>query len=212
MMKLVGENEGPYCDPEKHGRERFSHPAMLGELGRAVLDWAWEDRACVHRSESDYSNLRSARSKWYGRLMSPDFEVAAKGWAVIDGGMYLRFEQVYLGAIQGWHNVDAPPESPTRWYVDAFASRMEVRLAAHRDRGDRPGWLAAHPANLLKAARDALDEMTHAILTRSDSEQAWKKAADAANFVMMAADSYAERRRALEVTPDQAETFGNSLK
>lgn len=85
-------------------------------------------------------------------------------------------------------------ESPTWPHVMAFAKRMEGKLAKNRHKGDRAGWLADHPGDLLRRIRDEANELENAILSDHSSEDVWQEAADVANFALMVADSYAARQ------------------
>lgn len=112
MIRLIMENEGPYCDPTKHGRERFSHSAYLGSAGKTVIDWAWEDRACVQPEWSEQANVQAARTAWYRRFLSPEFAEATKGWKYgVDASGALSLERMCLGAIQGWREIDEKERS-----------------------------------------------------------------------------------------------------
>ena len=101
--------------------------------------------------------------------------------------------------------MNAPRESATRPWVDAFADEMEAKLAENRHKGDRAGWAEMNPAWLLARLEDEVRELRAAIAymprcgCRSVSEcyhfkrmaepgVIRRECADVANFAMMIAD------------------------
>jgi NTP pyrophosphatase (non-canonical NTP hydrolase) len=85
-----------------------------------------------------------------------------------------------------------------------FARRMDAKLVANRNKGDRAGWLKENVDWLFGRLQGELRELQHEILVAwrlreaglADPEQARKladEAADVANFAMMIADWHLAR-------------------
>jgi hypothetical protein len=85
--------------------------------------------------------------------------------------------------------------SPTRHWVQAFAEQMEARLAENRHKGDRPGWLQQAPALHVEAALRHANRLGAAVQRGTSPDMVCALASDAANRLMMAADTYAENQR-----------------
>ncbi|HEY6108667.1 MAG TPA: hypothetical protein VIV56_07170 [Gemmatimonadales bacterium] len=106
--------------------------------------------------------------------------------------------------------------SATWPWVDAFADQMEAKLNANRHKGDRAGWAAMEPRQLLAMLRDEVEELCDALEWKScgcreancphgtgGAPDVIGECADVANFAMMIADvagglepKKTERRRA----------------
>lgn len=83
--------------------------------------------------------------------------------------------------------------SPTEQWTKDFAARMEQKLSVNRHKGDRPGWLACSPEDLLARVKEEVAEVEEAIASGANPEEVWAEAADVGNMVAMVADSYASR-------------------
>lgn len=82
-------------------------------------------------------------------------------------------------------------ESPTFEHVLEFAFRMEAKLAKNRHKGDRAGWIADHPWNLVERVLDETVELQRCFSDEGmvyDGEDVADECADTANFCMMVAD------------------------
>jgi len=100
--------------------------------------------------------------------------------------------------------VQGATDSPTWPYVLAFARLMEAKLAANRHKGDRAGWLAMSPLDLMARAQGELGELMASLANWHHAElhpKAYDKhereifrqavlaeCPDAPNFAMMIAD------------------------
>lgn len=81
-------------------------------------------------------------------------------------------------------------ESTTSGWVQKFAEHMEQKLSENRHKGDRPGWLKVQPEFLINRVEEELLEVKEAIASGKPALEVWREAADVANMIGMAADSY----------------------
>jgi hypothetical protein len=72
---------------------------------------------------------------------------------------------------------------------------MEYKLAKNRHKGDREGWLTKDPWELLVLLRKEVKELELALEHTQSTGAVLFEAADVANFAMMVADSYQNRRK-----------------
>lgn len=82
-------------------------------------------------------------------------------------------------------------DSPTWQYVLSFAHEMEGKLTLNRHKGDRAGWLAMSPEQLIQRLRDEIIELETAIQSMESSTVIQKECADIGNFAMMLHDWFA---------------------
>jgi hypothetical protein len=122
-LQFVDPSRGPYCNPDIHGRKRFSPPAYLGAVGHEVLDMAWDDRSLVNPKHDMHGQEQEVRTAWYRRLLSPLLQNSVRErWGHgIRADEALTLEGLYLGAIQGWYNSEA--EAGKGLPVSAFSGR-----------------------------------------------------------------------------------------